>query len=271
MSVKVTFSDRFQESIRLHGEFFQHLHALVQSGVLLVIAAFGLLNPWMTAVLLPVCFLISIFVGAFLPETRQSAKCRLVKSTRERLLEKNSEVLALLSLAGRNHYNRLNARVSRLSDMLPTDSGTVVKPGEYLLWLYLKLLIARDHLEANAVESSQDSLLAQKKQVELEISNPSISDGSRQAKQQTLQLLDQRITAARMRIVRIEEVTSDLQRIEHQLALLCDRAADQSPLAEAGFRIDLATESVASAFCGELPGGLNVQQVEEIFSSHLTN
>lgn len=271
MSVKVTFGDKLRESMRLHGEFFRDLNVL--AGAALVIGMLVLIprNPVMMGELLVLMTTCSIMAGSLLPGTSQSARRRKVRETRAGMLEKNNNVLEILSLRGRKRYDKLSERVSRLAERLPGDRDAVVRPGEYLLWLYLKLLMALDHLDANSKESSLEVLETERSRLEVESDDPGISEASRQVKQQTIQLLEQRITAARMRTIRVEEVESDLLRIDHQLALLCDRAAQQSPLADAGFRIDLATETVATSLCGDLPGGVNVQEMEEIFHTHLTS
>lgn len=271
MSVKVTFGDKLRESMRLHGEFFRDLNVLAGAGLIVLMLVLIPRNPLMMGELLVLTTTCSILAGSVLPSTAKSARRRKVRETREGMLEKNSLVLEILSLSGRKRYNKLSERVSRLADMLPGDRDAVVRPGEYLLWLYLKLLIALDHLDANSKESSLEGLETERQRMEREIGDPGISEASRQVKQQTIHLLEQRITGARLRTIRVEEVESDLLRIDHQLALLCDRAAQQSPLADAGFRIDLATESVATSLCGDLPGGLNVQEMEEIFYTHLTS
>lgn len=273
MSVRIHYLDQLRESLIRHGRFFQGLSGNFPAlaVVLIFMISLASISLLWAAPVAAFVLLLSIVAAAPLPSIRSAALRRKVSETRASLLEKNSLVLEILGNPRRNRYNRLHGKVARLSDMLPEDPGSVVKPGEYLLWLYLKLLLAQDHLESNATGSSSEALHEEKMVLETDLRREDLSEVTRQAKQQTIHLLEQRMNASRMRAIRTEEVESDLIRIEHQLALLCDRAAEQSPLADAGYRIDLAAEPATTASCGELPGGAHVQQVEEIFFQHLTS
>ena len=274
MSVRLTFPDLLRTSVLRFSDFSREtggILLLLGSAVFIILAFGSLMSP----VFLPFAFaalmLAAVLAVSLLPSTRRLALRRKIHETRAELLEKNSRVLESLRQPGRLRYNRLHTSVIRLSDLVGEDKHTVVRPGEYLLWLYLKLLIARDHLEENAEGSRHEALLAERARLEVELRREDLSLASRQSKGETLDLLEQRISAARTRAVKIEEVESDLLRIEHQLALLCDRAAQRSPLGDSGFRIELAAETFATATSGDLAGNMTVQQVEQLFVSNFAD
>jgi hypothetical protein len=131
------------------------------------------------------------------------------------------EVAAFFRSPVGQRYNAMHSLVSRLGDLTPGPSPSVIAPGEHLLWLHLKLLIARDHLNDSAALSSPDSLAAERDEIAADLDNPSLPRAARTARQHSLDLLDQRLSTARMRLGRLDEIEADTIRIEHQIALLC--------------------------------------------------
>lgn len=96
--------------------------------------------------------------------------------------------------------------------------------------------------------------------IQAELENQNLSDHTRQSKQETLLILDQRLDTARNRSTRMQEIESDLKRIEQKLALMFERAAQQNPMGDAGRRINFSDEIQTGASLHSLVGG----QVEEM-------
>ena len=162
---------------------------------------------------------------------------------RENLLEKWSLVVAKLAKDSRERYNRLHLRVSRLGDLSSAPhKGSLLRPGEYLLWLYLKLLMARDLLEEGTTTSSEAAIEADRSRILRELELPGLTPVTRQSKEETVLILDQRLDAARSRWSRIQEIESDLTRIEQKVALMFDRAAQHNIMGDSGRRINFSDE-----------------------------
>ena len=198
----------------------------------------------------------------YLPRIRE--KKRLAwETSREALLEKWSLIVARLTKGSRGRYNLLHLRVSRLGDLTPAPrKGSLLRPGEYLLWLYLKLLVARDLLEESTATSSQALLDVERQRLLKELESPDLTPMARQSKEETLLILDQRIDTARNRLSRVQEIESDLIRIEQKVALMFDRAAQNNTMGDSGRRINFSDEIQI----GTSLGSTNSSEVEELDS-----
>ena len=184
----------------------------------------------------------TLAIYGFMPRIQAQKRCAW-QAGRENLLEKWSLIVEKLSKPSRERYNLLHLRVSRLGDLTPTrQKGSLLRPGEYLLWLYLKLLMAKDLLVEGSTTSSEASIATEHDRITQEISASDLTATARQSKEETLLILDQRLDTARNRSSRILEIESDLIRIEHKLALMFDRTAQHNTLGDSGRRINFSDE-----------------------------
>lgn len=270
----LTLAALLAESCRLHARllksFFEN-HLLIGAAGL---ALLGLMR-WMDLAgkadawaMLPLaaCLAVSasIALAMLFPAVRNRARQAWINEQRAAFLLRNSELVASLSPSSRQRYNAMHSLVSRLGDLSPGPRSAVIAPGEHLLWLHLKLLIARDHLNDSAALSSPDALAAERDTIAADLANPSLTHAARTARQHSLDLLDQRLSTARMRLGRLDEIEADTVRIEHQIALICERAAQHSSLGDAGVHVELAI-SPTDAFADDLPGGSLINEQETFF------
>jgi hypothetical protein len=206
--------------------------------VLGLVEKFGI--PWALSVGLAGTAFIAIY--GHLPAIKEK-KHLAWEAGRAGLLEKWSLVVAKLGKSSRERYNRLHLVVARLGDLTPRPRrGSLLRPGEYLLWLYLKLLMARDLLEEGTSTSSEATIEEQRTCILQELEEPGLTSASRQSKEETILILDQRLDTARNRWSRLDEIESDLTRIEQKLSLMFDRAAQHNTMGDSGRRINFSDE-----------------------------
>lgn len=224
-------------------------HNLLQSdyfweGVALFLLFLGLVGRFRIswAMWAGISAIAAIMIYGYFPRIR-AEKRHVWLTNRESMLEKWSLVVAKLGKSSRERYDRIYLRVSRLGDLLPSpQKGSLLKPGEYLLWLHLKLLMARDLLEESTVTSSEAALEVERSRILQELEQPGLTTATRQSKEETVLILDQRMDTARSRWSRIQEIESDLTRIEQKLALMFDRAAQHNIMGDSGRRINFSDE-----------------------------
>ena len=152
----------------------------------------------------------------------------------------------------------------------PTQADAYVIEGnrdalDRLTWIYLKLLVARDHLEATRKQVSQADLERRIDQREGALADPAQTSGSlRESQQATLKLLQQRLlNLARSRRT-LEEVASDLERIEAQVDLVLDSAGLHGPAEVLPGTIELASQLlVGEGDYGE--SGAAVSALDEVY------
>lgn len=122
---------------------------------------------------------------------------------------------------------------------------------ENLQWVYLKLLIARYHLLTAGTEDTPDVLLKKIATLEGELRDSDETPALRQSKAATLEILKRRITNIQRREQSLEEVESDLTRVESQVDLILDNAAMQGKPQTISSDIQLASDLVSGGMFGD--------------------
>jgi uncharacterized protein YlaN (UPF0358 family) len=110
-----------------------------------------------------------------------------------------------------------------------------------LQWLYLKLLIARQHVTGARVESDAAKVRADLSGLERELSNAALSPAARESKQATLAILRKRAEHVDHRQQTVQEIASDLTRIEAQVQLVLDNATLGERPTEIATSLDVAS------------------------------
>ena len=113
---------------------------------------------------------------------------------------------------------------------------------ERLRWIYLKLLVARHHLEASRLATSEAALKRKIADLEREASSGEASASLRSSRAATLKILQQRL----QNLVRCEqtlrEIDSDLARIEAQVDLALESATVRGGGEGVSANIELASQ-----------------------------
>lgn len=121
---------------------------------------------------------------------------------------------------------------------------------ENLKWVYLKLLIARYHLLTAGTDDTAGSLDKKIKSLEGEVDG-SESAALRQSRAATLDILKRRLANVQRREQSLEEVESDLTRVESQVDLILDNAAMQGKPQTISTDLELASDLVSGGIFGD--------------------
>jgi hypothetical protein len=122
---------------------------------------------------------------------------------------------------------------------------------ENLKWVYLKLLIARYHLLTAGTEDTPESLEKKVASLEGDLQDVHESPALRQSKAATLDILKRRLANIQRREQTLEEVESDLTRVESQVDLILDNAAMQGKPQTISTDIELASDLVGGGIFGD--------------------
>jgi hypothetical protein len=130
-----------------------------------------------------------------------------------------------------------------------------------LEWIYLKLLVAESHLRNN-VSGEDDRQLRQRiGELEADLQKQPESQSLRDSKSSTLEILKKRLALWRRREQSIDEICSDMVRIEAQVDLLVENAALEGRPQATDVEIQLATELVGGSLFGDAESAIkNVDQ-----------
>lgn len=112
-----------------------------------------------------------------------------------------------------------------------------------LQWIYLKLLIARNHLTYELGAESEASLQARIQKIQQSVpSQPSLSSALQRSQEATLAILQRRLENLQNRDRILRENDSDLARIEAQVELMRENAAIEGKPASVETEIELASD-----------------------------
>jgi len=120
-----------------------------------------------------------------------------------------------------------------------------------LKWVYIKLLIARFHLLTAGTDDTAESLQRKIASLEKNLQDSQETPALRQSKAATLDILKRRLTNIQRREQSLEEVESDLTRVESQVDLILDNAAMQGKPQTISTDIQLASDLVGGGLFGE--------------------
>lgn len=120
-----------------------------------------------------------------------------------------------------------------------------------LQWVYLKLLVARHHLLSPASNESEDTLRKKVAALEHEVQESDQPDSLRQSRSATLSILKKRLGNFQRREQTLEEIESDLTRIEAQVDLVLENATMQGKPQTITTDIELASDLIGVGAFGD--------------------
>jgi hypothetical protein len=119
-----------------------------------------------------------------------------------------------------------------------------------LEWVYLKLLVARHHL-LNPTSETEQSLEKKIQELEKDLQDGEETESLRQSKTATLNILKKRQATMRKKQETLEEIESDLTRIDNQVDLILENATVQGKPQTISADIELASDLLGGAVFGE--------------------
>jgi len=119
-----------------------------------------------------------------------------------------------------------------------------------LEWVYLKLLVARHHL-LNPASETEQSLEKKIAELEKDLSDGEETESLRQSKTATLNILRKRLATMRKKQQTLEEIESDLTRIDNQVDLILENASVQGKPQTISADIELASDLLGGSVFGE--------------------
>jgi len=122
---------------------------------------------------------------------------------------------------------------------------------ENLKWIYLKLMIARYHLLTAGTDDTPEALAKRIDTLQKDLGNGQETPALRQSKSATLDILKRRLANVQRREDSLQEVESDLTRVESQVDLILDNAAMQGKPQTISTDIELASDLVGGGMFGE--------------------
>jgi hypothetical protein len=170
---------------------------------------------------------------------------------------KRSALIQTLPVDDRKRIEALDRRCAKVLDVYRNAQAeeflieTNREALDNLKWVYTKLLIARFHLLTAGTDDTADSLHRKIVSLEKDLQDSRETPALRQSKAATLDILKRRLANIERRGESLEEVESDLTRVESQVDLILDNAAMQGKPQTISTDLQLASDLVGGGFFGE--------------------
>ena len=163
-------------------------------------------------------------------------------------------LLQQLPPADRLAVDRLSDQCRRIEALWEAHDYVVFQSNERALrdlqWLYLKLRIVRQHVIGSDTEADETKLRTDTVALERDLAGASLSAASRESKSATLALLRQRARNFERRRQTLDEIGSDLARIEAQIAVVLENTSLEGKPAAVSADLDLASQLLDGSHFG---------------------
>jgi hypothetical protein len=182
------------------------------------------------------------------------------------------ELVRRLDPLARKRYAALEdtcARVLQVSQEAQAPEFTLESSRDALsrlTWIYLKLLVARFHLEASRVQVSESDLRRRLGDLQRALAAPGASAALRESQSATQKILEQRLQNLEKCQQTLQEVDADLGRIEAQVDLALENANLRGGGAVVSANLELASQILDDGlYFGE--SERDVAAVDEAYSA----
>jgi hypothetical protein len=171
--------------------------------------------------------------------------------------EKRQALVNLLSPEARRRLFDLIKKCGQVLDVYRSQQaeGFILDSNDQALqslqWVYLKLLVAQHHLESPLNKETETSLETKIRELERELEAGEESEALRQSKTATLSILKKRLANLRRKAQTLEEIESDLTRIDNQVDLILENATIQGKPQTISADIELASDLLGGSVFGE--------------------
>jgi len=224
----------------------------------LAVAAAGILGfvepyVWFLGAGLETAF---VFTLAFNPRFQKVVDGQFLQLSESRDADQEKKLTHTLRASLSRRYEELGEQCAKAMKLYQAAGADdfVLEANDHALenlkWLYLKLLVAKENLIAHGDEETEENLHQKMVQIERDLAHLPETDTLAKSKAATLDILQRRVDMLHNREKTLQEVDSDLTRIEEQISLIMDNARVQDKPSTIATEIDLATDLAGGSLYG---------------------
>ncbi len=226
---------------------------------LLLACAFGILGFAQPAFWLLGLAVEAVVVAglAFNPRFQKYVQAQQLQVSNDDVEAKRQELISLLDPEARNRRILISAKCDRVLEVLRSQQAEeyVIDSSrdalKSLRWVYLKLLVARHHLLSPTDNETEATLQSKIATFDHDLAQPGEPDSLRQSKAATQAILKKRLANIQRREQTLEEIDSDLTRIEAQVDLILENATMQTKPQTISTDIELASDLLGVGVFGD--------------------
>jgi hypothetical protein len=206
---------------------------------------------------------------AFNPRFQKIVEARALETSQGDADQKRAALVKLLEAAAQERLWALAKKCNQVLDVYRSQQAEdyVVDSNDQALknleWVYLKLLVARHHLLTPSSETEQ-SLEKKIEGLENDLHGGEETESLRQSKTATLNILKRRLATMRKKQQTLEEIESDLTRIDNQVDLILENATVQGKPQTISADIELSSDLLGGSLFGD--DETAIQELERTYS-----
>jgi len=193
---------------------------------------------------------------AFNPRFQKIVEARSLEASEGNADEKRKALVKLLETSAQQRLWALAKKCDQVLDVYRSQQAEdyIIDSNDQALknleWVYLKLLVARHHLLSPTSETEQ-SLEKKIQALDTDLRGGEESESLHQSKVATLNILKKRQATMRKKQQTLEEIESDLTRIDNQVDLILENATVQGKPQTISADIELASDLLGGSVFGE--------------------
>jgi hypothetical protein len=193
---------------------------------------------------------------AFSPRFQKVVQAASVEFSEGDAENKRQVLVKLLESSAQQRLWSLAKKCNQVLDVYRTQQAEdyVIDSSDQALknleWVYLKLLVARHHL-LNPSSETEQGLTKKIEELEDDLKAGEETESLRQSKTATLSILRKRLATMRKKQQTLEEIESDLTRIDNQVDLILENATVQGKPQTISTDIELASDLLGGSIFGE--------------------
>jgi DNA repair exonuclease SbcCD ATPase subunit len=193
---------------------------------------------------------------AFNPRFQKVVEAQSLELTQGDADQKRQALVKLLETTAQQRLWGLAKKCDQVLDVYRSQQAEdyIIDSNDQALknleWVYLKLLVARHHL-LNPSSETEQSLEKKIQELDKDLREGEETESLRQSKAATLAILKKRLSTMRKKQQTLEEIESDLTRIDNQVDLILENATVQQKPQTISADIELASDLLGGSVFGE--------------------
>jgi hypothetical protein len=211
---------------------------------------------------------------AFNPRFQKVVEAQSLQTDHADATQKRLALVKILEPDARERLSSLTDRCNRILEVYRNQQaeGFVLDSNDQALqslqWVYLKLLVARHHLRDPVNADTDESLAKKIKALDDNLRGSDETDSLRQSQTATLSILKKRQANIRRKAQTLQEIESDLTRVDNQVDLILENATMQGKPQTISADIELASDLLGGSVFGEDESAIS--DLEQTYGSQKT-
>ncbi|MBA3915710.1 MAG: hypothetical protein H0X25_18030, partial [Acidobacteriales bacterium] len=193
---------------------------------------------------------------AFNPRFQRIVEARSLEASPEDVDQKRKALIQLLDTGAQQRLLAMAKKCHQVLDVYRSQQAEayVIETNDHALknleWVYLKLLVAQHHLLSPTTDTEQ-TLEKKIEHLQADLKDGEENESLRQSKAATLNILEKRLTTMRKKQETLEEIESDLTRMDNQVDLILENATVQGKPQTFSTEIELASDLLGGSVFGD--------------------